>query len=197
MSVNAIRLCEHDTIVRPAGRVQRLSRFKFGGWNHGRIASTMINRHAMRAIILTPDDEVLLFRIRPPEGGDWFWIAPGGGIESGETNELGLRRELKEELGLERFDVGPLVWRREHTFDWAGNRICQYEEYHVVHVPRFDPRISDALEMQAIDRFRWWPVEELGQAPERLTPLSLAKIVERYLGEGPPRILPDIEVLVD
>jgi len=70
----------------------------------------IIERNAVRAIVLTPELKVLLMRVRAPEGGDWFWITPGGGLEPGETEEVGLRRELKEELGLQRFEIGPLVW---------------------------------------------------------------------------------------
>ncbi|MBC8115964.1 MAG: NUDIX domain-containing protein [Candidatus Saccharimonas sp.] len=157
----------------------------------------MIQRQGVRAILLTPEQEVLLLRIRPPECGDWFWITPGGGLEPGETAESGLRRELKEELGLEHFLLGPLVWRRQHTWDWAGKRICQREEYHVVHVARFEPVMSDSIEIQILDRFRWWPVAELAHATERLTPLSLAEIVARYLAQGPPQEPLEIEVRVD
>jgi 8-oxo-dGTP pyrophosphatase MutT (NUDIX family) len=157
----------------------------------------MIERQAARAILLTPQQEILLFRIETPDGREKFWIAPGGGLEPGETIEAGLRRELREEVGLEHFVMGPLVWRRQHTFDWAAQRIRQYEEYYVIHVPRFEPRMSDALEMQVVDCFRWWPVAALVQAAERLTPLSLAEIVVRYLAEGPPREVPAVEVLVD
>src|SRR5947208_434147 len=102
-------------------------------------------------------------RIRPPQGGSWFWIAPGGGLEPGEMLETGLRRELKEELGLEDFVIGPLVWRRQHTFNWGGRRICQHEEFHIVRVDRFEPSMSDEVEMQVLDRFHWWPVGELAE----------------------------------
>lgn len=157
----------------------------------------MTERQAIRAILLTPEQEILLFRIKPPDGRAKFWIAPGGGMEPGETVEAGLRRELREEVGLEHFVLGPLVWRRQHTFDWAGKRILQREEYYVVHVPRFEPHMSDALEMQVLDAVRWWPVAALAQATERLTPLSLADIVARYLAEGPPQEILSVEVLVD
>jgi hypothetical protein len=40
-------------------------------------------------------------------------------------------------------------------------------------------------------------VSELVHASERLTPLSLAAIVGRYLTHGAPRESPDVEVLVD
>jgi hypothetical protein len=73
--------------------------------------------------------------------------------------------------------LGPLVWRRQHTFDWGDRRFCQRE--------------------QVLDRFRWWPVPEPVHAPERLTPLSLAAIVARCLAHGPPPEPPDIEILVD
>jgi len=55
-----------------------------------------------------PDaQEILLLRIRPPQGGAAFWITPGGGLDTGETAESGLRRELKEELAFEHFVMGP------------------------------------------------------------------------------------------
>jgi 8-oxo-dGTP pyrophosphatase MutT (NUDIX family) len=57
----------------------------------------IVDRQAARAILLTPTHQILLLRIRPPQGGEWFWIAPGGGINAGETVEAGLRRELREE----------------------------------------------------------------------------------------------------
>jgi 8-oxo-dGTP pyrophosphatase MutT (NUDIX family) len=157
----------------------------------------MIEREAVRAILLTPAQEVLLLRVRDPAGGDAFWITPGGGLEPGETTEAGLQRELSEELGLEHFVIGPVVWRREHTFDWAGKRVSQREQYHIVLVARFEPRMSDVLEMQVVDYFRWWPVEELARASERLTPLALAEILARYLTQGPPVEPPEVEVLVD
>ncbi len=157
----------------------------------------VVERSAIRAIVLTPEHKVLLMRIRAPEGGDGFWITPGGGLESGETQEAGLRRELMEELGLERFAIGPLVWRRQHTFNWGGRRICQREQYHVVRVAEFEPRMSDEVEARVLDQFRWWHLDELAQAQEALTPKSLAEIVTRYLAHGAPADVSSVEVLVD
>jgi 8-oxo-dGTP pyrophosphatase MutT (NUDIX family) len=158
----------------------------------------VVQRHAVRAILLTPEYEVLLVRIHAPDSYDKFWwITPGGGIEPGESQADALRRELREELSLGDFVIGPLVWRRRHTFDWVGRRICQIEQYHVVRVERFEPKISDPAEAKIVDRFRWWSLAELAQGREAVTPLALADIVRRYLAEGPPIVPPDEEVLVD
>ena len=156
-----------------------------------------VERDAVRAILLTPNQEVLLLRIFPPEGGAPFWITPGGGTEPGETPERTLKRELMEELGLAEFVVGPIVWRRQHTFNWGDRRFCQREQFHIVHVDHFDPVMRDETEAVALDRFQWWPVAELAGSPEELTPLSLARIVEQYLAVGPPQEPLEVEVLVD
>jgi 8-oxo-dGTP pyrophosphatase MutT (NUDIX family) len=156
----------------------------------------MTERNAVRAILLTPDERILLMRIRLP-GLSPFWIAPGGGIEPAETVDQALRRELQEELGLADFETGPVLWRRQHTFNWEGKRLCQREVYYAVHTGYFEPRMSDHLEREALDEFRWWKATELANATERLTPLSLAAIVNSYLRSGPPSEPISVEILED
>jgi 8-oxo-dGTP pyrophosphatase MutT (NUDIX family) len=118
-------------------------------------------RECVRAILLTPQDEILLLRIRKPGTDEYFWITPGGGREDRESIEEALSRELFEELGLRTFELGPLVWKRQHTFNWAGKRICQREQYFVVTAGKFEPEMSHEAEAAVLDRFRWWPVAEL------------------------------------
>lgn len=157
----------------------------------------IVERQAIRAILLTPEREVLLMSIHPPEGGASFWITPGGGLEPGESPEAGLRRELKEELGLMDFTMGPLLWRRQHTFKWGDRRLCQREQLYAVHVTRFEPQISDAVEAKVVDGFRWWTLAELRSTTESVTPAALARIVEDYLTQGPPREPLPVEILDD
>gem|GEM_PF-1997718 len=64
-------------------------------------------------------------------------------------------------------------------------------------VERFAPIISDPIEAKVLEQFRWWSLAAMAATPERLTPLSLAKIVRSYLEIGAP-VEPLIEeVLVD
>jgi 8-oxo-dGTP pyrophosphatase MutT (NUDIX family) len=156
----------------------------------------IIQRPVVRAILLTPDHEVLLIGMRSRRGTR-FWLTPGGGVEAGESHAEALRRELKEELGLEAFEMGPLVWRREHTYDWRDRRICQREHYHVVETERFEPYMSDPTEAKSLDGFLWWRLADLVRPSERVTPRALADIVARYLTFGPPPSVPEWEVLAD
>lgn len=71
---------------------------------------TLVERDAIRAIILTPENEVLLLRIHPPDDEERFWwITPGGGREPGEAVEDALKRELQEELCLKEYVLGQRV----------------------------------------------------------------------------------------
>ena len=96
-------------------------------------------RPAARAIVLDPDDRILLVRFEFPHGT--FWATPGGGIEPGETPEEAVRRELAEEAGLTSVDVGPVVWTRLHIIPFIGGQWDgQRELYHLVRTPAFTPQ---------------------------------------------------------
>ena len=144
----------------------------------------IIERQSIRGLVLTPDREVLLLAVRPPNRLP-FWITPGGGLEPGETHEQGLRRELEEELGLRDFSLGPLIARRQHAFDWGAKRIHQREEIYLVEHPRFEPHMSDPVEAETVTGFRWWPHAELEHTEERITPAALWQILRRYFERGP------------
>jgi 8-oxo-dGTP pyrophosphatase MutT (NUDIX family) len=113
----------------------------------------LVERAAVRAILLTPQNEVLLLRVDLPGVEERFWITPGRGLQPGESIEDARKRELREELGLNEYALGPLVWLRQHTFNWAGKRICQIERYHIVHADRFQPHMSDPDEAKVLDAF--------------------------------------------
>jgi ADP-ribose pyrophosphatase YjhB (NUDIX family) len=69
------------------------------------------------AVIFVGDRVVLIRRRQPPMQGEWS--IPGGSVELGESLEGALRREMREETGLE-IEVGPQIEifeRVEHDDD--------------------------------------------------------------------------------
>jgi 8-oxo-dGTP pyrophosphatase MutT (NUDIX family) len=156
----------------------------------------LVERDAVRAELISDALEVLLMRLPAPGSDRSFWVTPGGGLLAKESPEAGLQRELCEELGLADAQIGPLLLRRDHTFDWLGRRIRQRERLYAVHTQRFVPVVGDELEAKVIAELRWWPLPTLASFPGDLTPRSLHALIERYLEHGPSARVP-LEVRVD
>ena len=156
--------------------------------------SEPILRAAVRAVVLDPDDRILLVRFEFPERS--LWATPGGGIEPGESDEEALVRELEEEAGLVGTALGPAIWTREHVFplgDWDG----QAERYHLVRVPAFEPtpRLSwEQLRSEYVTAIRWWTLAELEVSEERFAPTRLPALLRQLLEEGPPQVPLDVGV---
>ena len=150
---------------------------------------TVIRREGVRALVLDPDDRVLLVRFVNPETGEEFWATPGGGVDPGEELEDALRRELREETGLEDVEVGPFVWKRRHVFPWAGKTLDQSERIVLLRVPAFEPRpqlSADQLANEGVHELRWWTLSELEGSPQTFAPSRLAHFLRALLEEGPP-----------
>jgi len=77
------------------------------------------------AIILERDRVLLVERGRPPLKG--YWSLPGGVLEIGERLEEGIRREVREETGLE---IEPL--RVVEVFERIMRDAAGRAEYHYV-----------------------------------------------------------------
>jgi len=142
-------------------------------------------REGVRALVLDPDDNVLLVRFADVFG-EW-WSTPGGGIDPGESDRDALARELSEEVGLHRFELGPLIWTREHWLvnptRWGGQR----ERHYLVRTEAFEPApvFSDAqLEAEGVTGAAWFSVEELDTVVTG--PQRLQELVRDLLRNGPP-----------
>jgi 8-oxo-dGTP pyrophosphatase MutT (NUDIX family) len=151
-------------------------------------ADSAIRRHAVRALLLEPDGHVLLLRAREPTSRREFWITPGGGRDPDEPPLDCLRREVLEETGLADFEPGPLVWRREHRFDWAGQLVHQREEFFLVRVPRFEPRAHRWTHEERRDllEFRWWHADEIATSRDEFVPLAFARHLRALVSHGAP-----------
>ncbi len=63
--------------------------------------------------VLQRDGKVLIGQRMARDRHGLKWEFPGGKVEAGETPKQALRRELREELGVEA-EIGPEVARYEH-----------------------------------------------------------------------------------
>ena len=71
--------------------------------------------HVAAAAIFNNRGEVLVSQRRHGSHLGGYWEFPGGKLEPGETLESALRRELKEELGIEPLSSRPLI-RTRHRY---------------------------------------------------------------------------------
>src|SRR5262245_12155482 len=88
-------------------------------WFNYRIAGVAIN-----------GDHVLLHRAEDEQ----FWTFPGGRAEFGETADETLRREMREELGVEVEVIRPL-WFVENFFTYSGKRYHEIALYFLMRLP--------------------------------------------------------------
>lgn len=66
------------------------------------------------------NDKFLTLRNNPkdPKHGGDFWFVVTGAVESGESYDEAVRREVKEETNLNTIDIFPLNWGSIYT--WRG-----------------------------------------------------------------------------
>jgi 8-oxo-dGTP diphosphatase len=106
--------------------------------------------HAAIGIIRNPRREILL-AIRPPQATmPGLWEFPGGKIEIGETPELALIREIREEIGI---DIQEYSFMLQTEYEFPDRHVILY----VYEVLQFSGIVS-GREQQHIE---WKPLNEL------------------------------------
>jgi len=112
------------------------------------------------ALIINEKNEILLIkrgsRAKTERG---VWSRPGGGVEENETVEEALRREIKEELGIEIEILEPFDFK-EHFSD-NGQRWLALG--YLAKIKKGRPKI---MEPGKIEEMRWFSLDEI---PENLT----------------------------
>jgi 8-oxo-dGTP pyrophosphatase MutT (NUDIX family) len=140
-------------------------------------------REAARAIVLDPDDRVMLLRY-DENGG--FWATPGGSLEPGETSRQAVIRELREELGVRHVDLGPHLATRTKDHQVAGRDVRQAEQYYLARVRPENVHPQSAASPDNIQEWRWWSLAELTATSETVYPAELTELLQGILASGPP-----------
>jgi len=103
---------------------------------------------------------------------DDFWALPGGHVEMMESSKGSLRREMKEELGID-VEIKRLLWVAENFFEDRGYRFHEVCFYYLIDITENSeiletdgPFYGEEDEYEFLgDRikliFRWYPIDEL------------------------------------
>jgi 8-oxo-dGTP diphosphatase len=135
------------------------------------------------AAIIVRDKQLLLVEHR--KRGEHYWVLPGGRLEGLETLETALRRELKEELGLDA-RVGELVIVSEML---APDRHVVNLNFHAEIGEGAEPRLDRADPVLA--RWQWVSTDQLPRLDFRppIADAVRAVIAEKFA--GPVRLVGD------
>ena len=142
-------------------------------------------RRAGRVIVLDPEDRVLLFRYDdgPPNGR--HWCTPGGGLNDGEDYPDGARRELAEETGWTDVPVGPEVYERTLTMEYADAIVRQHERFFLARVGVGRRDLGEVAAVHVCDgivAWHWWTLAELDATSEVIWPTGLADLIRSLDG---------------
>ena len=141
-----------------------------------------IKRDIVGAFIFSSDGKLLLGK--NIKGGVYSgcWVIPGGGIETGETKVDALKREVKEEVGIEIANAeieqidGILKGQSEKVLRETGEKVLVDMDFYNFKVILQEN--ADMVQFVHEDDFtdaRWFDVEELGSlklSPPTITTLQ-------------------------
>ncbi|MDA3031339.1 MAG: NUDIX domain-containing protein [Actinomycetota bacterium] len=146
-------------------------------------------RQAVRAVILTPANDLLLVRFEFPTRQ--VWALPGGGLDPGEDHVTALRRELIEETGLQDPEIGPHIWTREHTIPFIdGTYDGQRGQIYLIRTGHFEaiPEIGwEQMRAERVHEMRWWSYDEIMAGSDiGFAPAALPKLLRSLVNDGIP-----------
>ena len=154
------------------------------------MASSIVERNAVRAVVLNGTGRLLLLHTRDLGNAAFgqSWELPGGGIEPGESPYQAVVRELQEEVGI-RIDSAPLnppTWRRDVIYTYRGERRLQHEVIFLIRLAALTIPIvtTQRVGIERVDHFesRWWAIEDIAANCDRFYPRSLPFVIERLIG---------------
>ncbi len=162
-------------------------------------------RRAMRVLLVDDRDRLLLFHDSDPGMSPvpQWWITPGGGVETGESDRQAAVRELFEETGAEVAGdalVGPLA-TRVVVHGYSDVVTTQDEAFWFVRVPAFEVSTVGHTdqELLTMTAHRWWTREDLASTNDEVWPrdiLELWALAETAVATGvtaPPLDLGTVE----
>jgi len=136
--------------------------------------------------LLRQEGAVLLVKQQKPGDPEPRWAIPGGYVEHDESVLDALRRELREETGLDVLEVGPLLYAIHLIVPKTGNvyaaLVFQIEAWR----GQLQPSASPSGGVETILDARFVPVEEAIQRLEGGLRFASQPAIEHLRGHAPP-----------
>lgn len=155
----------------------------------------MTTIESARAILIDPNNRVLLMKFAsggvlrgPTTSQQTFWLTPGGSLQSGESFENALMREILEETGMHLNHPGHWIWISPKRILRNGKVVDTLARVYIQRVASFDPMPTAlTLEEREIFReFRWWSIEEIATSNETFVPRQIAELLQPLLTSAWP-----------
>lgn len=166
----------------------------------------MRTRRSVRVILVDQRQRILLIRVEDslvsdPEAS-WlmggFRVTPGGELKAGETPLSAARREVQEETGIVRMDVGPVIGSGQQTLIWGGEDTALTETFVAAYLEgAADELATDRWtehERSSIAEMRWWPLADLAVTDEIILPRELPNLAALVVKRSFPSRLLSIDL---
>ncbi len=121
--------------------------------------------------VLTHNQKILLVKKKTKT----FYFLPGGHIKFGESAKRALRRELKEETGMDVV-IGKYLGAVEHTWKTKGKR---HAEINLIFKAQFKNRLSIIKSLEPRLFFLWQDISKLSHT--KLQPYCLRKFLPCWI----------------
>ena len=141
------------------------------------MGSSVRVRQSARALLLNEHNLMLWQHCRDDigRGGQTtFWCPPGGALESDESFEDALSRELWEEVGLQDVEIGPHAATVTAQIMNSGEAIFEESRIYVVRVVA--PRLRFEAPLRRHLGWRWWSAREVRASSELFLPHEIIDV---------------------
>jgi len=119
-----------------------------------------MSRHTRYQGAIIRDHHLLLIQHLQHNSGRSYWVLPGGGIESGETEKGCIRREMKEETNLDVTVRALILDEPGHpdgAYPWKKTYLCDPGEG--VASPGYEPE-PEAAANYSIIAVKWFDLRD-------------------------------------
>ena len=130
-----------------------------------------INPSAAVAAFIINEQKEILVAVRGNEPAKGTWDMPGGFVDDFETAESAIRREVKEELGLE-LDDGRFIFSEPNQYMYSGWTIPTLDIFCLFEVKNVSPKPADD-----VSDCYFVPLEELDE--EKFGFISMRNAVKK------------------